>query len=113
MLSVRCQVLCLTFSGRFDSYRAHHSFQRFIFNQARTEALYRGIEKARVGAYGLEAHGTLTAHPHGVNPSVAVGGDPDGRPHPGRASATPSVITYKLTDMLQEHRRCPQSRQGL
>jgi hypothetical protein len=35
-------------------------------NQARTEALYGGIEKKRVSAYGIEAYGTLMAHPLGL-----------------------------------------------
>src|SRR3989442_6572939 len=68
--SVVLHVVEFTFSRGFDSFRAHHSFQGLAHHQARTEALYRGVEKARVGAYGLEAHGTLTAHQHGVNPSV-------------------------------------------
>jgi hypothetical protein len=37
--------------------------QWFASKEARTEAFSSGIETARVGAYGTEAYGTLTAHP--------------------------------------------------
>ena len=41
--------------------------QQLTLNLARTEFV-SGIEKAHFSARCSEWHGTLTAHPHGVNP---------------------------------------------
>lgn len=44
--------------------------QSLTNKQARTEAIWSGIETNRVGAHRLKANGTLMAHRSGVNPSV-------------------------------------------
>jgi hypothetical protein len=38
------------------------TFQSLTQTQARTEALSRGIEKARFSSYWIKAYGTFTAH---------------------------------------------------
>src|SRR5450631_3220479 len=45
---------------RFSTFKS----QQLTHNQARTGAIWSGIEKKRVSAHGIEAHGTLMAHLH-------------------------------------------------
>jgi hypothetical protein len=50
-------------------------------NKARTEALYGGIERKRVSAYGIEAYGTLMAHlpKHRYDdPGISLRGESEG-----------------------------------
>jgi hypothetical protein len=44
------------------------TIQSLTQTQARTEALSRGIEKARLSAYWIKAYGTFMAHTFEVNP---------------------------------------------